>query len=136
MIEEYENWEDDIRRTFIEMVTYMEKHANPLESIIDFAWASGADLFFVQNAKDELKKLRAKNKEWAEEVYRANEFAVEQTNEYLGMSKQMQQLKDSLDEPVAWARINDRGDLFDLRTQNNPYVDQNTVVPLYRQNNG
>jgi hypothetical protein len=48
----------------------------------------------------------------------------------------MQELKESLDSPVAWARTNDRGDLFDLRTQNNPYVDQNTVVPLYRKNNG
>jgi hypothetical protein len=114
----------------------MSKHSDPLESIIDFAWASGADLFFVQNAKDELKKLKDKNKEWAEEVYRANEFAVEQTNEYLAISEQMQVLKDSLESPVAWARINDRGDLFDLRTQNNPYVDQNTVVPLFRKNNG
>jgi hypothetical protein len=134
MIEEYENWEDCIRRTFIELANYMEKHANPLESIIDFAWASGADLFFVQNAKDELKKLKDKSKEWAGEVYRANEFAVEQTNEYLAISEQMQALKDSLENPVAWARINDRGDLFDLRTQNNPYIDQNTVVPLYRKN--
>jgi len=103
MIEEYENWEDGIRRTFIELATYMNKYSDPLESIIDFAWSAGADLFFVQNAKDELKKLKA------------------------------QSIKDSLDEPVAWARINDRGDLFDLRTQNNPYVDQNTVVPLYRK---
>lgn len=132
MIEEYENWEDGIRRTFIELANYMEKHANPLESIIDFAWASGADLFFVQNAKDELKKLREKNKEWSEEVYRANEFVVEQTNEYLEVSQKMQALKDSLESPVAWATINDRGDLFDLRLQNNPYIDQNTVVPLYR----
>ena len=136
MIEEYENWEDNIRRTFIELANYMEKHANPLESIIDFAWASGADLFFVQNAKDELKRLKDKSKEWAEEVYRANEFAIEQTNEYLEISQQMQQLKDSLNNPVAWARTNHRGDLFDLRTQNNPYIDQNTVVPLYRKNHG
>jgi hypothetical protein len=75
----------------------MNKNSDPLEAIIDFAWASGADLFFVQNAKDELKKLRAKNKEWAEEVYRANEFAVEQTNEYLKISQQMQTLKNSLE---------------------------------------
>ncbi len=132
MIEEYENWEDGIRRTFIELANYMEKHANPLESIIDFAWASGADLFFVQNAKDELKKLKDKNKEWAIETFKANTFAIEQTNEYLKISKQMQVLKDSLESPVAWATINDRGDLFDLRLQNNPYIDQNTVVPLYR----
>lgn len=116
--------------------TPIEHHSNPLDTIIDFAWASGADLFFVQNAKDELKKLKDKNKEWAEEVYRANEFAAEQTNEYLAISEQMQALKDSLESPVAWARINDRGDLFDLRTQNNPYIDQNTVVPLYRKTNG
>jgi len=133
MIEEYENWEDGIRRTFIELANYMNKYSDPLESIIDFAWSAGADLFFVQNAKDELKKLKAIHKEWAAEVYRANEFAVEQTNEYLEISQQMQALKDSLESPVAWARTNDRGDLFDLRTQNNPYVDQNTVVPLYRK---
>ena len=97
MIEEYENWEDNLRRTFIELVTYMDKNSDPLESIIDFAWASGADLFFVQNAKDELKKLRDKNKEWAAEVYRANEFAVEKTNEYLEICQQMQTLKNSLE---------------------------------------
>ena len=135
MIEEYENWEDGIRRTFIELADYMDKNSDPLEAIIDFAWASGADLFFVQNAKDELKKLREKHKEWVKEVYRANEFAVEQTNEYLEISKQMQVLKDSFNSPVAWARTNDLGDLFDLRIQNNPYIDQNTVVPLYRKNN-
>jgi len=97
MIEEYENWEDSIRRTFIELANYMNKHSDPLESIIDFAWSAGADLFFVQNAKDELKKLREKNKEWAAEVYRANEFAVQQTNEYLKISQQMQELKNSLE---------------------------------------
>jgi hypothetical protein len=93
MIEEYENWEDGIRRTFIELANYMEKHANPLESIIDFAWASGADLFFVQNAKDELKKLKDKNKEWAEEVYRANEFATEQMNLYLEKVEELEKFK-------------------------------------------
>lgn len=134
MIEDYENWDDTIRRTFIELAGYMEKHSDPIEFAIDFAWANGCDLFTINNAKDELKKLRVKNKEWAEEVYRANQFAVEQTNEYLEISKQMQALKDSFDKPVAWARINDRGDLFDLRLQNNPYVDQDTVVPLYRKN--
>ena len=97
MIEEYENWEDDIRRTFIEIAAYMDKNSDPLESIIDFAWSAGADLFFVQNAKDELKKLRDKNKEWAQEVYRANEFAVEKTNEYLEICQQMQTLKNSLE---------------------------------------
>jgi hypothetical protein len=134
LIEEYENWEDSIRRTFIELANYMEQNSNPIEYLIEFAWANGADRFVVNNAKDELKKLKENSKEWAAEVYRANEFAVEQTNEYLEISKQMQELKDSLEKPVAWARINDRGDLFDPRLCNNIYVDQNTVVPLYRKN--
>lgn len=102
MIEEYENWEDGIRRTFIELAIYMEKHSNPIEYLIEFAWANGADRFVVNNAKDELKKL--------------------------------QEIK--LASPVAWAKTNSRGDLFDLRIQNNPYVDQNTIVPLYRHDNG
>jgi hypothetical protein len=93
MIEEYENWEDSIRRTFIELANYMEKHANPLESIIDFAWASGADMFWVNNAKDELKKLRS-------ELY-----------------------------CVAWARMNQQGDLFDIRQQQNPYIEN--LIPLF-----
>ena len=41
-------------------------------------------------------------------------------------------LEESFDKPVAWATINDRGDLFDLRLQNNPYVDQTKVISLYR----
>jgi hypothetical protein len=38
-------------------------------------------------------------------------------------------------EIVAWARINERGDLYDLRTQYNPYVDPKTIIPLYRMLN-
>lgn len=37
----------------------MDKVSNPLDAIIDFAWAAGADRFWVNNAKDELKRLRA-----------------------------------------------------------------------------
>jgi len=108
MIEEYENWEDSIRHTFIEMANYMEKHSNPLESIIDYALSSGADLFFVNNAKDELKKLR----------------------------EEVDNLRNQLDKPVAWARINKRGDMFDLRLVCNPYNDPKTVVPLYALRKG
>lgn len=32
---------------------------------------------------------------------------------------------------VAWVRINDRGDLYDPRLQLNPFVDENTIIPLY-----
>jgi hypothetical protein len=108
MIEEYENWEDSIRHTFIEMASYMDKNANPLDSIIDFAWSSGADLFFVNNAKDELKKLRA----------------------------EVDDLRTALDKPVAWARINKRGDLYDPRLCLNPYINTQEVVPLYGYRKG
>jgi hypothetical protein len=57
-------------------------------------------------------------------------------NEIVALEQKIKSLEKAFDKPVAWARINDRGDLFDLRTQNNPYVDQNTVVPLYRKNHG
>lgn len=38
----------------------MNTHSHPIETIIDFAWAAGADKFWVNNAKDELKRLRQK----------------------------------------------------------------------------
>lgn len=50
------------------------------------------------------------------------------------LKKKLRIYEESLDKPVAWAKINDRGDLYDLRLQNNPHDDQNKVVPLYRIN--
>lgn len=32
---------------------------------------------------------------------------------------------------VAYAQINDRGDLFDLRLQRNPYIPNDKIVTLY-----
>jgi hypothetical protein len=81
----------------------MNNNSHPIETIIDFAWASGADRFWVNNAKDELKKLRAEN----------------------------EKLKRFFEHPIAFARINDRFDLYDLNIQNNPFNDQSKVVPLY-----
>lgn len=81
----------------------MNKDANPIDFLIEFAWASGADIFVVNNAKDELKKLRLTN----------------------------DTLLKAFQNPVAYAKTNERNDLYDLRTQNNPYDDQNKVVPLY-----
>ena len=40
----------------------MNQHSDPIEFLIDFAWANGADRFVVNNAKDELKRLREKDK--------------------------------------------------------------------------
>lgn len=135
MIEEYENWEDSIRVTFIELANlYMKQHSDPIEFVIEFAWANGCDLSVINSAKDQIKKLKEKQKEWVIETFKANTFAIEQTNEYLKISQQMQDLKDSLASPVAWAKINSSGDLYDLNLQNNPYNNQNEVVALYRMN--
>lgn len=102
------SWEDETRLTFIELSILMDKVANPLDAIIDFAWASGADLFFVNNAKDELKRL----------------------------NQELDVLKKSIDEPVAYAKITNDGMLYDLNRQNNPYYDQAKVIPLYRIKHG
>jgi len=47
----------------------MKKHSDPIESIIDFAWAAGADRFWVNNAKDELKRLKEKIEEYEQNGY-------------------------------------------------------------------
>ena len=86
----------------------MDNISNPLDSIIEFAWASGADRFWINNAKDELKRLR----------------------------QEIDRLKKLFDNPIAWARINDRGDIYGLRYTNNPYIDQTTVLPLYSDREG
>jgi len=107
-IEEYENWEDSIRHTFIEMASYMDKNSDPIDSIIEFALSSGADKFWVNNAKDELNKLR----------------------------QEVDNLRKQLDKPVAWARINERGDLYDPRLTLNPYINTQIIVPLYAYRKG
>ena len=86
----------------------MDKNANPIESIIDFAWSAGADKFWVNNAKDELKKLR----------------------------DEIDNLRVALDKPIAWARINKRGDLYDLNLALNPYINTQEIVPLYAYRKG
>ena len=51
-------------------LAYQEQHSYPLETIIDFAWASGADRFWVNNAKDELKRLKKKLEEYENGSFR------------------------------------------------------------------
>jgi hypothetical protein len=48
------------------------------------------------------------------------------------MIDELESLRLTFDNPTAWAKINGRGDLYDLRLQNNPYNDQSKIVPLYR----
>lgn len=134
MIEEYENWDDSIRRTFIELASHMDKNSDPIETIIDFAWAAGADMFWVNNAKDDLKRLRQNCAELRNEVNKSHAFGTEEVNLYLETAKELGDIQKSLAQPVAYAKINERGDLYDLRLQNNPYNDQNKIVPLYRIN--
>jgi len=71
----------------------MNKHSNPIEFLIEFAWASGADIFVVNNAKDELRNLQKKSKEMALEVLKANEFATQETNRWLACEKELSLLK-------------------------------------------
>lgn len=62
----------------------------------------------------------------------SKEIATNRTIELL--REEIESLKKQLEsfEVVAYAQTNDRNDLFNLRVQNNPYVDQNKIVPLYR----
>ena len=45
------------------------------------------------------------------------------------MISEIQDYRQLFNSPIAWAKTNDRGDLFDLRLSYNPY-EENTV-PLY-----
>ena len=77
----------------------MNEHSNPLDYILRCTEQGLVPkLFTVQNAKDELKKLR------------------QQLDSY---------------RVVAFGKVNDRFDLYDLRIQNNPYEDQTQIVSLY-----
>lgn len=87
MIEEYENWDDSIRRTFIELANYMNKDADPLDYLIECcetAIRTGhwkLDKFTVLNAKDELKRIRQSKKDLSQELFKANQEIVDLINE-------------------------------------------------------
>ena len=82
----------------------MNENANPLDYVLKCTEQGIVPkLFTVQNAKDEVKKLR----------------------------QELDRLNKLFDNPIAWARINERGDVYGLRYTNNPYIDQTTVLPLY-----
>lgn len=51
----------------------------------------------------------------------------------LKLTEEVENLRKELEsyKVVAYARINDRGDLYDLRLTNNPFNDQNYVLPLF-----
>jgi hypothetical protein len=101
----------------------MNEHSDPIEFLIEFAWANGADRFVVNNAKDELKKLKddsSDSKRW---------FSCEQ--ELSRLRQEHNKLLSIFEHPVAYGKTNDRNDIYDLRLGNNPHEDQTKVVPLY-----
>lgn len=76
----------------------INQHSNPIEYLINFAEKYGVDGFIINNARNELEKLRCQSLPY---------------------------------DLVGWAKINDRGDLYDPRFCYNPYVSESTVMPLY-----
>lgn len=94
----------------------MNEHSNPIEFLIDFAWANGADRFVVNNAKDELKILKEKAAE---------------SERLMNCEKDLNKIQEIFNYPVAYGKINERNDLYDLRLGNNPCDNQDKVVPLY-----
>ena len=108
----------------------MKPNSNPLDYLIqccEDASNTGRwklTKFNILNAKDELKRLRQKLADSYQELFNCNQDLVEEITKNLDYKE------------VAWARINEKGDLFDLRLQKNPHLDPNTIVPLYRLDNG
>jgi hypothetical protein len=77
----------------------MNKHSDPLDYVLSCCEQGLLpELFCVQNAKDELQKLRKE----------INSFKI-----------------------VAYGRVNDRLDLYGVNINHNPYLNQDTIVPLY-----
>jgi len=101
----------------------MNENSDPIEFLIEFAWANGADRFVVNNAKDELKKLKedsSDSKRW---------FSCEQ--ELSRLKQEYNKLIAVFENPVAYGLINERHDLYDLRITDNPHNTDEKVVPLY-----
>jgi hypothetical protein len=122
----------------------MNKYSNPLDYLISCCEQSltdrklQLDQFTINNAKDELKKLRDSMK--AAEQYWANakSFAISETKRWLScesdrcsIQEKHRELSKNLQNPVAWGKVNSQGDLYDLRVQDNPYIPEEMIVPLY-----
>ena len=95
----------------------MNKYSDPIEyllSLCDEATITGKwklDKFTIRTARDELKRLKDSRTVSVPVVEKAAPIVR---------------------KPSAYARVNEWGDLYDLRLQNNPYVDQKIIVPLYK----
>lgn len=94
--------------------------------------------FDILNARDQLRKIKDQLENliscYSETINMSKEdharwLSSEQDRAKL--SEENKLLKESLNNAVAWARINERGDLYDLRLFSNPYIDETTTLPLY-----
>lgn len=100
----------------------MNQDANPLDYLIrccEHAIETGQwklTKFTILNAKDELDKTRKTKHELAIESAKSNQLAIDEINANMEY------------RVVAWAKVNDRGDLYDPRLCYNPYEEQ---IPLY-----
>jgi hypothetical protein len=119
----------------------MNEKSSPLDYLIEcceIATKTGKwklDRFLVSNAKHELKKLRQSKSDMSYDAFQANKNSVEDNNRWLSCESELCKLKEKIkaifSHPVAYGLINDRYDIYDLRISNNPYNNQENVVPLY-----
>jgi hypothetical protein len=119
----------------------MNEHADPLDYLIqccETAIETGKwrlNKFTVSNAKDELKRLRESKRDLSRDAFEANKNSVDDSNRWLSCERELVKLKEKIktifSQPVAYGLINDRYDIYDLRISNNPYNNQDNVVPLY-----
>lgn len=97
----------------------MKQHSDPIEFLIEFASNHGANSFVVNNAKDELKKLRQKLVDSYQKLFNCNQDlteALDKSNDY---------------NIVGWSRLNNQGDLYDPRFCYNPHINEDSLVSLY-----
>lgn len=117
----------------------LTKFADPLDHVLN-CYQRGIipTEFDILNAKDQLRKTREQidgliscyqNTRISAREDRARWLSAEQDRAKL--SEENKLLRESLNNAVAWARVNDRGDLYDLRLQLNPQVDEKIMLPLY-----
>lgn len=94
--------------------------------------------FDILNAKDELRRIKDQVDDLMATYIKTREIAREDRARWLGaerdrakLSEENKLLRESLNNAVAWARVNEHGDLYDLRLQLNPKVDEQIMLPLY-----
>jgi len=117
----------------------MKHLSNPIEHVLNCIQKGVIPTEFdILNAKDQLQEYERSIERLTLDYYQSKERAREDRSRWLSAEKDRAKvaeenalLKESLNNAVAFARINSRGDLYDLRLQQSPHVDESTVLPLY-----